>query len=472
MRGWWGRMSGKGASRWSAAAPGLAAFAAVSLAMALGLSAGMFLPSALGLVTVAGCAALAGALASARHAPGTGRRPALAVLALGLAASWVHDLLFLPGVLVDPSRLGAFRPLLVAAGLLLLTYLWRGMPAWAGRIRYPAIVALGTALAATVILASPNPGIDVWEIQQRGAEGLLSGRNPYSLAYVNIYGPGTPFLDPALLTPDGRFITAYPYLPLVLLLDLPGAMLGDVRWTMLTALATSAILLRRLGKGSIEAELAGALLLLQPQGFMVLELAWTEPLALAGVFLVALTVTRAGPPAGWRTWFLTGLAAAFAVSTKQYVPLLAIPFVLLVPRGSRVRAVVVATAGAAALALPFMALDPRAFVRGILEFQLRQPFRTDALSWPAAIRALGGPTLPAWPAFLAAGGTLALSVRGKITPGRAMLAGAVSWIVFVAFNKQAFANYYWMAVGLLCASVVLLLAPEQNPEPVSQDRSR
>ena len=313
------------------------------------------------------------------------------ILSLGLAASWVHDLLFLPGVLVDPSRLGAFRPLLVAVGLLLLTYLWRGMPAWAGRIRYPAIVALGTALAATVILASPSPGIDVWEIQQRGAEGLLSGRNPYSLPYVNIYGPGTPFLDPALLTPDGRFITAYPYMPLVLLLDVPGAMLGDVRWTMLAALAASAFLLRRLGKGSVEAELAGALLLLQPQGFMVLELAWTEPLALAGVLLVALTVTRAGPLAGWRTWVLPGLAAAFAVSTKQYVPLLAIPFVLLVPRGSRVRAVAVAAAGAAALTIPFLALDPRAFVRGILEFQLRQPFRTDALSWPAASPRPGRP---------------------------------------------------------------------------------
>ena len=127
-------------------------------------------------------------------------------------------------------------------------------------------MAIGTALAATVILASPSPGIDVWEIQQRGAEGLLSGRNPYSLPYVNIYGPGTPFLDPALLTPDGRFITAYPYMPLVLLLDVPGAMLGDVRWTMLAALAASAFLIRWLGKGSVEAELAGALLLLQPAG--------------------------------------------------------------------------------------------------------------------------------------------------------------------------------------------------------------
>ena len=465
-------MSAGGTSRWSAAAPGLAAFAAVVLAMALGLSAGMYLPSALGLVTVAGCAALAGAVVSTGYTAGTGRRAALGILSVGLAASWVHDLLFLPGVLVEPSRLGPFRPLLIAVGLLLLTYLWRGIPGWARRIRYPAIVVIGTALAATVIVASPSPGIDVWEIQQRGAEGLLSGSNPYSLPYVNIYGPGTPLLDAALLTSDGRFITAYPYMPLVLLLDVPGAMFGDFRWTMLAALAASAFLIQRLGKRSVEAELAGALLLLQPQGFMVLELAWTEPLALTGILLLAHVVMKGEALTGWRAWVLPGLAAAFAVSTKQYVPLLALPFVLLVPRESRLRAVALAAAGAIALVLPFLAVDARAFFRGVLEFQIRQPFRTDALSWPAAIYALGGPRLPAWPAFLLAGATLALSLRGKVTGGRAMLASAATWIVFVAFNKQAFANYYWLGVGLLCASVALLLPPESVADPLPRGKSR
>ena len=464
-------MSAGGASRWSSAAPGLAAFAAVALAMALAVSAGMFVPSALAMVTVAGCAALAGALAPAGTCSIAGRRATVGILALGLGASWLHDLLYLPGVLVDPSRLGPFRPLLGAAGVLLLTYFWRGTPGWAARLRYAAIVMVGAALAATVLLASPIPGIDVWEIQQRGAAALLAGRNPYSLLYVNIYGPGTPFLDPSLLTPDGRFITAFPYMPLVLLLDVPGAMAGDVRWTLLAALVASAVLLRSLGKGSLESELAGALLLLQPQGFMVLELAWTEPLVLAGILLVALAVTRARAPSGWKAWLLPGLAAAFAVSTKQYVPLLLFPFLMLVPGGSRLRAVVVAAVGATALALPFLAIDTRAFVRGVLEFQLRQPFRADALSWPAAIHALGGPKLPPWPAFLLAGATLALALRGKVTAGRAMLAASASWIVFVAFNKQAFANYYWLGVGLLCASVALLLPHEPRGRPQSRGES-
>jgi len=98
----------------------------------------------------------------------------------------------------------------------------------------------------------------------------------------------------------------------------------------------------------------------------------------------------------------------------------------------------------------------------VIEFQLRQPFRTDALSWPAAIHSLGGPKLPTWPAFLLAGATLALALRGQVTgrPGHARR--LATWIVFVAFNKQAFANYYWLAVGLLCASVALLLPPSRS----------
>jgi hypothetical protein len=38
-----------------------------------------------------------------------------------------------------------------------------------------------------------------------------------------------------------------------------------------------------------------------------------------------------------------------------------------------------------------------------------------------------------------------------------MLASAAVWLVLVAFNKQAFCNYYWLAVGLLCGATALLV---------------
>jgi len=40
-------------------------------------------------------------------------------------------------------------------------------------------------------------------------------------------------------------------------------------------------------------------------------------------------------------------------------------------------------------------------------------------------------------------------------------AGAAFLLVVVAY-KQAFCNYYWLSVGLLCAAVSALLGPEET----------
>ena len=441
--------------------PGLVAGAAVLLALSLAISGGTLDPYALALVMAASVAALASARFGLRGGLPSSTRPQVFLLGLGLAASLVHDILFLPGVLVDPARLGGFRPGIVAIALVLASYFWQGAPPWVVRARFPAIVLLATGLGAIVLLASPAPGIDVWHLQQAGARALLSGENPYGTLYPNIYGPGTALIDPSLLSPDGRFVIANPYPPLILLLDAPGAWLGDVRWTMLAAVAAAALLVRRLGRGSVVAELAGAFLLVQPQGFFVLELSWTEPVALATILLAVLAVTRALDHAaregeGRATWLLPGLVGAVAASSKQYVPLLLLPLLFALPSRARIRTAAAAAGGAFLLLLPFLAWDPAALLRGIVEFQILQPFRPDALSWPAAIVALGGPTLPSWPAFLLAGASLAATLRRTVSPGQGVLASAATWIVFVAFNKQAFCNYYWLAVGLLCAAVALL----------------
>jgi len=473
-------------SRWSPAAPELAAAAATTLALALAVSSGVYDPLALVLVSAAGGAALTAALLVRRGGPYAETRAAVAILAVGIGASLVHAALFPPGVAFDRAARGLSRPLLGVVAGLLLSYMWRGMPRWAARGRFPALVALATGLGAMVILAAPAPGIDVWHVQQQGSLALLAGRNPYEVLYPNIYGPGSPFLDPELLTPDGGFLTAYQYTPLILLVDAPSAFLGDVRWTMLAAVAVSAWLVRALGRGALAAELAGVLLLFQPEGWLVLKFSWNEPFVLATLLLLALAARRSAErsrqdgPARRRRWILPSLAAAIAVSSKQYVPLLALPFLLVLPARDRGRAALVAAAGAAALTLPFLVANPAAFVRGVLEFQVRQPFRTDALSWPAAIVHFGGPKLPSWPAFLLAGAVLLATLERKVSVAQALLASASTWILFVVFNKQAFANYYWLGVGLLCAAMAALAArsPCEGPllpvedEQLSADPTR
>jgi len=204
-------------------AAALSAAAAVAVALALGISNGMLDPWALVLVTAAGVAALAARLFLPTEPVRASSRWPTAILGAGLAASLAHDAIFLPGVTVNPASLGGFRPVLAGCAVLLASYAWRGAPAWLARARFPLLVLLAAGLCAVVIRASPSPPIDVYHFQQIGASALLAGENPYTILYPNPYGPGTPLIDPALLTPDGRFAIANPYPPLVLLADAPGA---------------------------------------------------------------------------------------------------------------------------------------------------------------------------------------------------------------------------------------------------------
>jgi len=423
------------------------AAAAVASSLALGISAGYANPVALLLMTTAAVLALLAARLPSATAPRSGAATAT-VLTLGLTSSLALQLLP-PKFAAVAARAASFRLGIVACAALLATHAWRGAPRWFRHCRFAGLSIVVVLLGAMVIRAEPTPHIDVWHVQRLGALELIAGRDPYSALYPNIYGPRTRYLDPSLLSGDGRWVTAQPYTPLTLLLDVPGSLVGDVRWALLAATIAAAWLIRTLGRGTTVAELAGALLLLQPQGFWSLEHAWTEPFALLTILLAALAVT------GTRGWLLPGLALGFAAASKQYVPLVVAPLCLSLSSARRWKALAVAAVIVAALFVPFLAWDSAGLIRGVLEFQLRQPFRADALSWPAVVLQLGGPKLPTWPAFPIALAVLAIGAGRAPSQGRALLAGATAWIAFVAFNKQAFCNYYWLAVGLLCAAVAI-----------------
>ena len=66
--------------------------------------------------------------------------------------------------------------------------------------------------------------------------------------------------------------------------------------------------------------------------------------------------------------------------------------------------------------------------------------------------------LPVWFGFAIAGVVLATLVRRLASVGQALLAGAATWMAFVLASKQAFCNYYWLAVGMICAGVACLVS--------------
>jgi hypothetical protein len=458
--------SGRGAWR-RGLARALVASGAVVLGLVLFLSNGALDELALAGVTFATAASLV-AMLLGRGAPGeegstAWRWVTLGVLAAGIAASFAIDASYLPGVYVDPAGLSWFRPVLGAFGALVATHAVK-VPPRVAKVRFGLELAAAAALGGSVIRASPVPLIDVWYFEQMGATALLRGANPYAIAYPNIYGPLSGFISGALLSPDRTLVLAFPYTPLTLLLVAPAtALASEPRWTMLAATLFSAWAVRRLGRGSAEASLAAVFLLVQPRGLFVIEQAWTEPLVLASVLAVALLVVRraedaaaSGPDRSLlpRSWLPVALAGAVALAVKQYAPLVLLPLLFLAPRPARLRTAAVAVAGALAVALPFVFWDAPAFFRGVIQFQLVQPFRADALSWPAAlVRYAGLQRPPTWPAFMLAGAVLLLACRPPVSIARALTGSAAAWLVFVLLNKQAFCNYYWLAAGLLCAAV-------------------
>jgi len=378
-------------------------------------------------------------------------RSLMAAVALVMAAQFTRP----PGMFLDIHGLLAYVPFLagIVAAAAVLARALRG-----ARSLRPALLgllALHLMLGAWVIRHAPNPGIDVVVFQRDGVAAFLSGHNPYTLTFPNIY-TGTSTYDyygPGM-TVGGRLQFGFPYPPLSLLLAIPGSVFGgDFRYSQLIAMTTTGMLIAR-ARGGRMALAAAVLYLFSPRSFFVLEQGWTEPFLVLLLALVVFCACR----------FRAGLGVALGLflASKQYL-LLAVPLIpLLRPLGHdretlrrwSLTVALPAVAVVAVLALPFAVWNLPAFLHDVVTLQVQQPFRDDALTFLAAFAYLTGVRLPSSLAFLAA--ILAMVVawrRCPRTPSGFALAVAFVFFAFFAFNKQAFCNYYSFVVGALCVAL-------------------
>ena len=442
------------AARWLA--PGCAA-AAICLGVALQISNGFLHPIGLALVTLALSLTLA-AVVIGRPA-GWVRRDRGLVRWLATAGLLVHAgylLSSVPGfyVQLDANGLRLFQ-----AGVVLLTVF--GATAIARpSARHAAWLAVGlvavhAALGVWVMRRSPDPAIDVHIFQKYAVAALRHGENPYSLTFPDIYGNSAFYGEG--LSVKGRLQFGFPYLPLSLLAAMPGQWLGhDPRYSQLAALELAALLMafaRRGGLGVI----AAALYLTTPRNFFVLEQSWTEPFVVLGVATVAFAACRRSRLTPW-------LFGAF-VAIKQYLVFALPAAALLTTSRADFRGVAgVLLRGAAVgalITLPFVMWNPAAFMKSVVTLQFYQPFRGDALSYLAWWAGLGhaqpSTTIP----FGLAAAASALAVwRLPRTAAGFSAALALTFFVFFALNKQAFANYYFFVLGALYTTVAAWRPPE------------
>ena len=398
-----------------------------------------------------------------------GAGPAVAILAGGVAFQLYQLWQTPPDTylrLLDPGDYETFANGL-AAGLLVVALLLVAGLGWPGRLPavvVPLLLLTHFLLGAWLIGHAVQRQNDVFIFQQESVEALLRGENPYAITFPDLYADAElPFYGPGL-TAGGRTTFGFPYPPLSLLLALPGQLLGgDLRYGQLVAMTLSGALLAyarpgRLGLG------ATALLLFTPRVFHILDQAWTEPfvvLLLAATIFCACRIPRAVP-------FALGLFLA----SKQYL-VFAAPLVgLLLAAPVRWRALwpLWGQAGLVVLAvsLPLVLGDPPGFANAVVILQFLQPLRLDALSYPAIVARAGGPYLPNWIAFAALLPALGLALRRRAgTPTAFAAAVAFVALIFFAFNKQAFNNYYFLVLGALCGAIAAAQpATEGHARPV------
>lgn len=367
------------------------------------------------------------------------------------------------GAMVSYLRVLAFAAVVGGAGL--------SRRPWLGALVPWLLVAIYVYLGVWMIRLHPNPFIDVHVFQRDGVNALLAGQNPYALRYPDIYGGGSPFYGDGVSV-DGQLQFGFPYPPVSLALAALGQMMcGDHRYAQVACVAMAGVLIAHARPGRFGNAIA-ALFLFTPRTFFIIDMAWTEPYLVFGLAATVVSAVR-WPGA---TPYVMGV---FLVS-KQYL-LLAVPLVwLLMPekltRSERLEWVLKAAAVACVLTLPMAAWDFGEFWRSVVALQVLQPFRFDSLSYPVWWTQQGNsPPSTVW-AFLAAAIGIGLSLWRLPRSAFGFAAGmALTFLLFFGFNKQAFANYYYFAIGAMAVAAAALPEGWSSPprhEPGASDERR
>lgn len=319
----------------------------------------------------------------------------------------------------------------------------------ANRVGWAGLGAAAVGLAA-VVPGSLRPRIDVWVLLQNAAEGFLSGRNPYTLAFPD--------------APRGQTTECFTYLPGSFLLGAPGRLAGDVRWAELAVLLVGwlalVVAVRRRASGRADAisqmpplltapVLALATFaLVMPATVRVVQQSWTDSL-LVGLVLLAVALVVGDHS----TWAMLPLAVALA--TKQHVVLL-LPLVLIWWGWRRCLLVI---AGAAVICAPWLLAAPARMWTCGVTFFLELPATHDSISfW----RFLPGPTRLPVVLVLTAAAIWLCWRRLPRTPAGFLLGAATINAAFDLANKQSYLNQWWFVAQLVLAAVVVgIAAPDR-----------
>ena len=429
---------------------------ALALGQALQSGDGTFTFHSIVWLTIAIISAGAGIASQRLFFPIISKKVVWIVLIIGLAFQLFQLLTTPPGNSISVAqfhKVWQFQVGIVIGGVCaLLSLLPKAWCPLKARIGLIAAAFLSVLVAGIwVIRASPNPFIDVFMFQQSSSDALLHGQNPYELTPPNIYGNMNYY--GAALVNDGKMTIGNPYPPLSIIFSSVGyTVTRDVRYGYLVAILVTGVLMIWLRPGR-DALLAAYIFLFTPRIFYVVEQSWTEPL----VLLLTISVVWCAIHRPTLMYIALGLL----IASKQYMVFL-LPFaIFLIKPGTRYRALARSLGWiftcALIVTLPFAIWNFHAFFWNVVMAQWYQVSRLDALSYAALYARIFGQFPPQFIPFIVLGGTFLLLWRyGERTPAGFAGASAFGLVLFFATSKQAFCNYYFLVIGLLCCALATL----------------
>jgi hypothetical protein len=273
--------------------------------------------------------------------------------------------------------------------------------------------------------------IDVLPIVQAASGALLKGMNPYLLAT-------------ATYTPGGVIQAHFPYGPGVILMAIPGRIMGDARVSsaILFVVFFAAVLGIAWERGRSQVRLVAGICIAFPLTLGMILSSWADIYTVAP-FAAWAALRRREPPLA-----IGFLALSFA--TKPTFFLMLVPALLWSHR-IRIEAGLAAI-GAAVVIAPF------AIITGVGQFFydiagiqiLGYTTRPDALTLNALLLSLGHSSLPLWAGFFVAGAvSIAVLWRRPRDYGDAFLAAAAISAIAFLVSKNAFFNYYFVPAALM-----------------------
>ena len=314
---------------------------------------------------------------------------------------------------------------------------------------FPLFLIAHTVTTVAFLRWSPA-AIDVQVFLHDGAIAVLHGHNPYAMTFPDIYPSQLSdlFYGPGVVM-DGRITYGFPYLPVSLLVAIPGQLLGGVRYSQLIAMLVTALVLRRLASDQV-GRAAAVLGVASVSAIPVLNGAWTEPTIVALLACLVLALERR------RHSFVAVFLGLFILS-KQYV-VIAIPIIWLIRQWLTRRVILISVGVAAVATLPFFLIDPAAFWKTIVQYQLIQPFRADSVSLlVSSVNTFSWPPPWTYGALPLLGGgltALAVALRAPRTPAAFAAGVGLTLLVTILLSKQAFMNYYFIVSGAFLIAAV------------------